>query len=227
MADEPENETRADVARRRLAQLAASFNAELPPASEPSTAADRPPRIVVPAHLRVVAVGAVAACVLLTWYLLAQRPSASEPVAPVGFASSSAPSPNGELVIDVIGKVKRPGIVTLPRGSRVHEAVAAAGGVRGKTDTSSLNMARILEDGEQIVVGATSAESGGNKDGKVNLNSASIEQLDTLPGVGPVTAQAIVAWRDEHGRFSSVDDLLDVRGIGDATLNELRDLVTV
>lgn len=228
MADEPEMETRADVARRRLAQLAASFNAELPPEESPPSTPERAPRVVVPAHLRVVAVGAVAACVLLTWYLLAQRPQASEPVAPVQFASSATKEPSGELVIDVIGKVKRPGIVTLPRGSRVHEAVAAAGGVRGKNvDTSSLNMARILDDGEQIVVGDEAAEAPGATSGKVNLNSASVDQLDTLPGVGPVTAQAIVAWRDEHGRFSSVDDLLDVRGIGDATLNELRDLVTV
>ncbi len=238
--DEPQ-ETRAEVARRRLAQLAAAFDAELP-AREPEVASPAPVRRVAPAHLRVVLAVGAAACVLLVWYLLAQRPSAARDVAPVGFASpssaaktpSSAPAAGAEVVVDVIGQVRRPGIVTLPRGSRVHEAVEAAGGLTRKAkDTSGVNMARVLEDGEQIVVGpAASSAPGGTSStgavgGRINLNQATVEQLDTLPGVGPVTAQAIVAWREENGRFSSVDELLDVRGIGDATLAELRDLVTV
>lgn len=227
-ASEPP-QTRADVARQRLAQLAAAFDAELPPADAPPTATATPR--VVPGHLRVVGAAAVAACLLLGWYLLAQRPSAGDPVEPVGF-SSVAPTESGgqggEIVVDVVGKVARPGIVTLPRGSRVHEAVEAAGGVKGeKVDTSGLNMARVLEDGEQIVVGAPSESSGAAAPGKLNLNQATAEQLDALPGVGPVTAQAILSWRDENGRFSSVDELLDVKGIGDTTLAELRDLVTV
>ena len=98
-------------------------------------------------------------------------------------------------------------------------------------------MARVLDDGEQILVGIDpvvapagaggAGSAGGPTGGKVNLNTATAEQLDTLPGVGPVTAQAILAWRDENGRFGSVEDLLDVKGIGDATLAELRDLVTL
>lgn len=233
MGSDDHDETRAAVARRRLAQLAAAFDAELP-AAEDDPAPEPSARRIVPTHLRVVATVAVAACVLLGWYLFAQRPHSSDPVAPVGFASSGpAATPSAasaELVVDVVGKVKHPGIVTLPRGARVHDAIEAAGGVRGKVDPTTLNMARPVADGEQIVVGAPGGPGGGAAPGapaKVNLNQASIEQLDELPGVGPVTAQAIVSWREQHGRFSSIDDLLDVKGIGDATLADLRDLVTV
>ena len=154
-------ETRAEVARRRLAQLAASFDAEIP-REKPDDAPVVASRRIDAAHLRVLVTIAVAAGVLLTWWLLSERPRTSSPdpislsaeatSPPGGEASSSAPA-SGELVVDVEGKVKHPGIVTLPAGSRVHEAVAKAGGVRGKVDTSTLNMARVLMDGEQILVG--------------------------------------------------------------------------
>ncbi|MFZ0142614.1 MAG: helix-hairpin-helix domain-containing protein, partial [Aeromicrobium sp.] len=119
-------------------------------------------------------------------------------------------------------------------GSRVHEAVAKAGGVRGKVDTSTLNMARVLTDGEQILVGvepvaAAPANGGSPASGggaRISLGTATLEQLDTLPGIGPVTAQAILDHRSEHGPFTSVDDLLDVKGIGAATLADIRDQVT-
>ncbi|MFC5679296.1 ComEA family DNA-binding protein [Aeromicrobium endophyticum] len=239
--DDPLDETRADIARRRLARLAASFDAELPPADEPEPAAARR-RLDIP-HARALAAVAVAASVLLVWWLLAGRPQTSEPVEPLALASTSSPSVPGApasaapLIVDVVGKVRQPGIVTLPKGSRVYEAIQAAGGLKGRVDTTSLNMARELTDGEQVLVGlepADPAVSPGAAPGaaapagtKVNLNTATLEQLDTLPGVGPVTAQAIVTWRESHGRFGSVDDLLDVKGIGDATLAELRDLVVV
>ncbi len=183
---------------------------------------------------------AVAGSVLLVWWLLAGRPETTEPHAPLAFASTDAahpstPAPTEDLVIDVVGKVKKPGIVTVPTGSRVFEAIEAAGGLKGKVDTTALNMARVLADGEQLLVGlGPAAVPGGGPDSgggaattKINLNTATAEQLDTLPGVGPVTAQAILSWREENGRFTSIDDLLDVKGIGDATLGELRDLVTV
>jgi len=232
-------ETRAEVARRRLAQLAASFDAEIP-----REKADDAPvvasRRIDAAHLRVLVTIAVAAGVLLTWWLLSERPrtSAPDPISlsaeatspPGGAASSDAPA-SGELVVDVEGKVKHPGIVTLPAGSRVHEAVAEAGGVRGKVDTSTLNMARVLTDGEQILVGVEPVPgdpaSGGTSAGaRISLGTATLEQLDTLPGIGPVTAQAILDHRSEHGPFTSVDDLLDVKGIGEATLADIRDQVT-
>jgi len=230
-------ETRAEIARRRLAQLAASFEAEIPRGKPDDPVVVR--RRVSAAHLRVLVTVAVAAGVLLTWWLLSERPRTSSPDA-VSLSSgaaapgSASPSPTtaGELVIDVVGKVKHPGIVTLPAGSRVHDAIAEAGGLRGKVDASTLNMARVLTDGEQIIVGmepVASPPAGGAASAagaKISLGTATLEQLDTLPGIGPVTAQAILDHRTEHGPFTSVDDLLDVRGIGEATLADFRDQVT-
>jgi competence protein ComEA len=227
-------ETRAEVARRRLAQLAASFEAEIPQ-EKPDDAPAVTSRRIDAAHLRVLITIAVAACVLLTWWLLSERPRTSAPD-PVSLTADTSPSasasPSGELVIDVVGKVRRPGIVTLPAGSRVHDAVAEAGGVRGKVDASTLNMARVLTDGEQILVGvepvAGGAATGGSPaaGARISLGTATLEQLDTLPGIGPVTAQAILDHRSEHGPFTSVDDLLDVKGIGEKTLADIRDQVT-
>ena len=193
------------------------------------------------AHVRVLVTIAVAAGVLLTWWLLSERPRTSSPDA-VSLSSDAAPGPggasaspttSGELVIDVVGKVKHPGIVTVPAGSRVHDAIAEAGGVRGKVDPATLNMARVLTDGEQIIVGmepvGASAPAGGASTAtgsRISLGTATLEQLDTLPGIGPVTAQAILDHRAEHGPFTSVDDLLDVKGIGEATLADFRDQVT-
>jgi competence protein ComEA len=238
------DETRAEIARRRLAQLAASFDAQLPPAADADSVAPR--RIELP-HVKVLVTLAVAASVLLVWWLLSGRPHASGPDEPLAFtptnsASASAgatpgtaPKPTDDLVIDVVGKVRKPGIVTVPKGSRVFDAIEAAGGLKGKIDAGSVNLARVLTDGEQILIGTTPASVPGGPAGaapgappaKINLNTATAEQLDTLPGVGPVTAQAILSWREENGRFTSVDDLLDVKGIGDATLADLRNLVTV
>lgn len=239
MRANPTEETRAEIARRRLAQLAASFDAQLPPAPEPKPETS-PRRIDVP-HVKVIGTLATAGAVLLVWWLLSGRPQTSEPTEPLAFATTGVPSasaktPATELVIDVIGKVRKPGIVTVPKGSRVYEAIEAAGGLKGRPDTSALNMARVLSDGEQILVGMEPAQvsapaatgvGGAVPGAKVNLNTATAEQLDTLPGVGPVTAQAILDWREENGRFGSVEDLLDVKGIGDATLDELRDFVIV
>lgn len=152
-----------------------------------------------------------------------------------------------------MGLVHKPGLVTLEAGARIADALAAAGGPLDGADMVGLNMARRLTDGEQIVVGiaappgeptamgssvspgatATSADSpptgtGDKPSGeKVNLNTATVEQLETLPGIGPVTAAAIVAWRDANGRFTSVDQLGDVDGIGPARLDKLRSLVHV
>jgi len=153
----------------------------------------------------------------------------------------------GQVVVHVAGLVTRPGIVVLPVGARVAEAIEAAGGPRSGVDLTTVNLARPLVDGEQVLVGVDPAEgapappagSGGGgtggsgvegsgaPGGLVNLNTADLAALDTLPGVGPVTAEAIIAWRTENGGFSSVDELVEVSGIGDATLAKLAPLVTV
>jgi competence protein ComEA len=136
------------------------------------------------------------------------------------------------LVVDVAGKVRRPGIVELPAGSRVIDALHAAGGPRPRVDTSALNLARVLVDGEQIVVGLDvpvvpgplpTATAGGTPTAvsPVDINVATQVELESLPGIGPVTATAILAWRTEHGAFTSVEELLEVSGIGEATLSEI------
>ncbi|WP_239074843.1 ComEA family DNA-binding protein [Streptomyces sp. SID10853] len=146
------------------------------------------------------------------------------------------------IVVDVSGKVRKPGIQRLPAGSRVTDALRAAGGVKEGTDTSGLNQARVLTDGEQVIVGgppAPAGTAGGNTGGgtggpgapaadtagPVSLSGATVEQLDTLPGVGPVLAQHIIDYRTEHGGFTSVDELRQVTGIGDRRFSDLQPLV--
>ena len=150
-----------------------------------------------------------------------------------------------EIVVDVSGKVREPGVHRLPAGSRVTDALRAAGGVRPGTNTEGLNRARFLVDGEQIVVGgpapATASGAGGASStviagsagstggvaptAPVSLNTATADQLNTLPGVGPVLAQHIIDYRTQHGGFRSVDELRQVNGIGDRRFADLRDLV--
>ncbi len=167
----------------------------------------------------------------------------------------SADAPGGPVVVSVVGLVHKPGLVTLQSGARIADALEAAGGPLDGADLIGLNMARRVGDGEQIVVGieappgqpatmgssvagaapaspssgapqtGSSKATPGAASGPVDLNTATVEDLDTLPGVGPVTAAAIVAWRDAHGRFDSVDQLGDVDGIGPARLEKLRELV--
>lgn len=161
--------------------------------------------------------------------------------------SPGAPKAGGtvgpEIVVDVSGKVRDPGIHSLPSGSRVADALRAAGGVRPGTNTDGLNRARFLVDGEQVVVGgpapaqvpvgvggtaiggAPGAAAGAAPAAPVSLNTATVEQLDTLPGVGPVLAQHIVDYRAQHGGFRSVGELREVNGIGDRRFADLRDLV--
>ena len=166
----------------------------------------------------------------------AVRRSRQRGVADPATAGSADPATAGSVTVDVAGKVRRPGIAVLDSGSRVVDALKAAGGARSGVDLSGLNLARVLVDGEQILVGepapvglaASAVPSAGAPGGPlVNLNTASQGELEALPEVGPVTAQAILAWRTEHGGFTSVDELLEVDGIGDATLGQLAPYVTV
>ncbi|OBH74598.1 hypothetical protein A5681_12615 [Mycobacterium scrofulaceum] len=165
-----------------------------------------------------------------------------------------SPGPDRPVVVSVVGLVHSPGLVTLAPGARVADALQAAGGAVNGADTVGLNMARPLGDGEQIVVGlapapgqpkalGSSVAAGTTPTSKpprpgagsvkpktgeaLDLNTATAEDLDALPGVGPVTAAAIVAWRQANGKFTSVDQLADVDGIGPARLEKLRALVRV
>jgi competence protein ComEA len=198
-----------------------------------------------PVHLAVVAVVAAVAVGLAAWWTVRDQaeivptapvPSdrAAEPLAPV---PTDTPSEAGgtELVVDVAGKVRRPGIAVLPPGSRVVDALEAAGGARAGVDLAGHNLARLVVDGEQILVGVAPAPGVAGTLGPappegtslVNLNTADQVTLETLPGVGPVTAGAILAWRTDNGGFTSVDELLEVDGIGEATLEDLAPLVTL
>ncbi|MCA1834989.1 MAG: ComEA family DNA-binding protein [Actinobacteria bacterium] len=151
-------------------------------------------------------------------------------------SSAPAPGPAPEVVISVVGRVPHPGLIHLPDGTRVADALAATGGVLPGTDLMGLNVARRLADGEQLLVGmapppgqptANQVPGAPGLPQVVNLNTATLEQLDTLPGVGTVTAQRILDWRVAHGRFTSVDQLREVSGIGQARLAQLKHLVRV
>jgi competence protein ComEA len=205
-----------------------------------------------PGQVVVVAVLAVLGLVATCWFLVGS--GSHEVEAPVSLATPTAPlaGPKGaapaagvsdaatavrsRVVVDVAGQVRHPGIAVLRTGARVVDAIRAAGGTRAGVDLGPLNLAQVLSDGEQVVVGGpapastgvAAAASGAPPVGRlVNLNTADETALESLPEVGPVTAQAILAWRTEHGGFSAVSQLLDVDGIGDATLAQITPYVTL
>jgi competence protein ComEA len=182
----------------------------------------------------------LALVVLLGARFLLHTGTAATPVAPPiigseGAAASAAPVPR--LVVYVVGAVRRPGLYRLREGARVADAVARAGGLSRKADSAGVNLAAPVADGQQVVVparlapavaaaqGAPVAEGGSARAGPVQLSVATAEQLDELPGIGPVTAQKILDYRTEHGSFHSVDELDEVPGIGPARVEQLRDLV--
>jgi competence protein ComEA len=159
-----------------------------------------------------------------------ERPAGVEPA-----SGELQAEPAPRLIVHVVGAVRRPGLYRLAHGSRIADALRRAGGATRRADLSLVNLAAPVSDGTQVVVprrvaaGATGDGGGtpaaGAAGGPVHLNTATVEQLDELPGVGPVTAQKIVDWREQHGAFSSVDDLDAIPGIGPARLEQLRELV--
>ncbi len=157
---------------------------------------------------------------------------------PVPGTSAEQPAGGPEVVVAVGGRVRRPGLVQLPAGSRVDDAVEAAGGATRPRDLALVNLARRLVDGEQVLVGVAppdapagpaggAAGAAGAAAGPLDLNTATLAQLDALPGIGPVLAQRVLDWRTEHGRFASVDQLREVSGIGEATYAKLEAQVRV
>ncbi|MHA6781228.1 helix-hairpin-helix domain-containing protein [Pseudonocardia saturnea] len=167
--------------------------------------------------------------------VVTEAPAADAP------APEATQPPAGPLVLSVSGKVARPGLIELPDGSRVADALEAAGGALPGTDLSALNLARRVVDGEQIAVGvppapdaaaapaagAAEEPGAGPSAGPVDLNTATEAQLDALPGVGPVTAQRILEWRRRNGRFARVEQLREIEGIGERRFAQLRELVVV
>ena len=179
----------------------------------------------------------VGAAVLLVVLVLADRlllgAGAAQP-AQVLPPPAALTTVEARLVVDVVGAVRRPGLYRLSQGTRVADALARAGGLTPKADRTLVNLAAPLADGEQVIVparvsGVGAGVSGGSGSaapaGPVHLNVATLEQLDALPGVGPVTAQKILDYRQKHGAFGSVDELDAIPGIGPARLDQLRDLV--
>ncbi len=204
-------------------------------------------------QLAVVAVLVALGLAATTWWVVRADPDPVAPVAPAAAPTEALASPAGDpspaageaggaaegsVTVDVAGKVRRPGIAVLDSGARVVDAIKASGGVRPGVDLGDLNLARVLVDGEQVMVGVAApaavppgasapapAPSGAAT--LVNINTADLTLLETLPEVGPVTAQAIVSWRDSNGGFTAVEELLEVDGIGEATLASMAPFVTV
>ncbi|MFO7699486.1 MAG: helix-hairpin-helix domain-containing protein [Acidimicrobiia bacterium] len=176
-------------------------------------------------NLAVTVIGVAVIIVLggLVWFGLGPPPPTAVPEA----AAAPTTVGPGSITVHISGAVARPGLVSIPDGSRMADAVAAAGGALPTADLGSINLARQVRDGDQVIVpihgegnGATSSEPVG-----IDINNASASELEALPGVGPVLAERIVAFRTERGPFSSVEDLLDVPGIGEAKLAQMRDAI--
>jgi competence protein ComEA len=177
-------------------------------------------------------VGVVAA--LVAAVVLLRGRSSEQPLAVPAVAGDVTSTAGPQLVVDVEGKVRRPGLVRLPDGARVDDALRAAGGVLPGVSTASLNLAQKVSDGQQVLVGldVTTDGSGGGAGGAqagglLNLNLATVDDFDSLPGIGPVLAQRILDWRTEHGRFASVDQLQEVSGIGAAKYSSIKSKVRV
>lgn len=201
-------------------------------------------------HVGVIGVLLVLGLMTAGWLLLRARPVAVASPSEVVTVSSStqtaaSPTPTtskagSKIVVHVLGAVRHPGLVRLPESSRVQDAIDATGGLTSRADPGELNLAQLLGDGQQLVIGTKTDPTGEVRDqpgsdggsgaattGKLDLNSASQPQLEELPGVGPVTAQAILTWRQQHGRFSRIEELQEVDGIGPKTYAKIAPRVRV
>lgn len=193
-------------------------------------------------HLAAVVIVLLVGCGWTAYSLLQARSTPIAVAAAPTVVASPSPTPSStpKVLVHVVGAVRSPGLVELPQGSRVADAIAGAGGLDDRSDPGELNLAAVVEDGSQVVIGTRSKPGGevrgasgqsgsgsGGGSGTVSLNSATLDQLDTLPGVGPVTAQKILDWRKAHGRFSAVSELQEVDGIGPKTYADIAPHVRV
>jgi competence protein ComEA len=191
-----------------------------------------------PRRLAAWAVAALALAALSAWYLTQSRTSADPAPPPVPTIAVQGESEGGgKVTVDVAGEVKEPGVYLLASGARVEDALERAGGPSRKADLTQINRAAELEDGRQVLVPAKPSRSavaaapapGGSApavpEQPINLNTATLEQLDTLDGVGPSTAQKILDYRTEHGGFTAIEELDQISGIGEKRLAALRERV--
>ncbi len=179
----------------------------------------------------------VYAAVAIALLLVGARAIRAEGGGDVSFAAADAApaeggfsigGESGDLIVDVTGAVREPGVYRMPAGSRVHDAVARAGGAAPRAQLEAINLAARLADGQQVVVperlpGGAAAIGAAGVEGPISLGTATVEQLEEIEGIGPVTAEAIVEFRDERGGLSSVEQLDQVSGIGPATMDSLRE----
>ena len=189
-----------------------------------------------------VLIGLMAGFVLAAILLIVTRLPAGQPI------TLEPPPTRPLLVVQIIGAVVKPGVYSMSEGSRVQDAVNAAGGLLAEADPNSVNLAARLEDGEQINISSQNASLNASEPlvtpapfmvvatltptvipptSLININTATVEQLDTLPGIGPVTAQSIVTYRQQHGPFQHIEDIMNVPGIGPVTFNKIQKLITV
>ncbi len=180
--------------------------------------------------------------IVLVGTILVLRQPAAAPLTIITPTPRPSATP-ASVIVDVRGAVEKPGVYTLPAGSRLQDVLTQAGGVLPNAETRNLNLARRLNDGEQIYVpqvgeatatapaiagkGAPTSAATKTPPGTININTATLEELDVLPGIGPAIAQRIIDYRSQNGAFKQIDDLKKVRGIGDALFSQIKDMVTV
>lgn len=217
------------TASERLAKLLGSRPEHLPTPESAQILITPPPQAINPIlKIVIVAVIVTAGLVWLNRPAPVSLPEVASPGIPITSSTSSQGSSQGldQIVIDVKGDVAAPGLVTLPAGARVADAIAAAGGVIPGADVTSLNLAERLSDGQMIFIGnAQSMEF--SSDPRVNINLATEADLDSLPGVGPVMAGRIIAWRESNQKFQSIEELQEVPGIGPKVFANLKPLVRI
>jgi competence protein ComEA len=201
-------------------------------------------------HVGVIGVLLIVGLITAGWLLLRARPVAvaspgevvtmSTPAQSAPTASPTTSEPATKIVVHVVGAVRHPGLVSLPENSRVQDAIDVAGGLTGRADPGELNLAQPLADGQQLVIGTVGDPAGEVRDGRasgagsgpsasatLDLNRANQAQLEELPGIGPVTAGSILTWRQQHGRFSRIEELQEVDGIGPKTYAQIAPHVRV